>query len=83
VLSGEAINTNFIVLGLTRPGLEPTIYRTEGERTNHYATDAVMYRIRADHNKALARKKTKKIMSREHIHFVLLLQLISWLVYGD
>jgi len=28
VLSGEATNTNFIVFGLTRPGLEPTIYHT-------------------------------------------------------
>ena len=28
VLRGEATNTNFIVFGLTRPGLEPTIYRT-------------------------------------------------------
>ena len=27
MLSGEATHTNFIVLGLTRPGLEPTIYR--------------------------------------------------------
>jgi hypothetical protein len=41
VLRGEATNTNFIVLGLTRPGMEPTIYRTRGEHTNHYATDAV------------------------------------------
>ena len=41
MLSGEATNTNFIVFGLTRPGLEPTIYRTRGEHTNHYATDAV------------------------------------------
>jgi hypothetical protein len=41
VLRGEATNTNFIVLGLTRPGIEPTIYRTRGEHTNHYATDAV------------------------------------------
>ena len=32
---------NFIVL--TRPGLEPTIYRTRGEHANHYATDAVSY----------------------------------------
>jgi len=31
VLSGEATNTNFIVFGLTRPGLEPTIYRIRGE----------------------------------------------------
>jgi len=28
MLSGEATNTNFIVFGLTRPGLEPTIYHT-------------------------------------------------------
>ena len=41
VLSGEATNTNFIVFGLTRSGLEPTIYRTRGEHTNHYTTDAV------------------------------------------
>ena len=32
---------NFIVFGLTRPGLKPTIYRTRGEHANHYATDAV------------------------------------------
>jgi hypothetical protein len=37
----EATNTSFIVFGLTRPGLEPTIYRTRGEHANHYATDAV------------------------------------------
>ena len=40
MLSGEATNTNFIVFGLTRPGLEPTIYYTRDEHTNHYATDA-------------------------------------------
>ena len=42
VLSGEATNTNFIVFGLTQPGLEPTIYRTRGEHANHYATDVVL-----------------------------------------
>jgi len=41
VLRGEAIHTNFIVFGLTRPGLETTIYRTRGEHANHYVTDAV------------------------------------------
>jgi hypothetical protein len=41
VLSGEATNTNFIIFGLTRLGLNPTIYRTRGEHANHYATDAV------------------------------------------
>jgi hypothetical protein len=40
-LSGEASNTNIIVFGLTLPGLEPTIYRTRGEHSNHYATAAV------------------------------------------
>jgi hypothetical protein len=39
---GEATNTNFIVFVLTRPGLEPTIYRTRGKHANHYATDAVL-----------------------------------------
>ena len=42
MLSGEATNTNFIVFGLTRPGFEPTIYRTRGEHVYHYATDAVI-----------------------------------------
>jgi hypothetical protein len=41
VLSGEATNTNFIVFGLCRSGLEPSIYRTRGQHANHYATDAV------------------------------------------
>ena len=41
VLSGEATNTNFIVFGLTRSGLEPMIYRTRGEHANHYTTDVV------------------------------------------
>ena len=31
LLSGEATNTYFIVFGLNRSGLEPTIYRTRGE----------------------------------------------------
>ena len=30
-----------IDFGMTRPVFEPTIYRTRGEHTNHYATDAV------------------------------------------
>jgi hypothetical protein len=34
VLSGEATNINFIVFGLTRSGLEPTIYRTRAEHAN-------------------------------------------------
>jgi hypothetical protein len=38
---GEATNTNCIVVGLTRPGLEPTIYHTRAEHANHYTVDAV------------------------------------------
>jgi hypothetical protein len=41
MLSGKAPNTNFIVFGLTRSGLEPTIYRTRVEHANHYTSDAV------------------------------------------
>ena len=41
MFSDEATNTNFIVFGLTRPVLEPTIYRTLGEHANHYNIDAV------------------------------------------
>jgi hypothetical protein len=43
MLGGEATNTNFIVFGLTRLGLELTIYCTQGEHANNYATDAVHY----------------------------------------
>ena len=45
MLSGEAINTIFLVFGLTRPELEIPIYRTRGEHANHYATDAVVHGI--------------------------------------
>jgi hypothetical protein len=38
-----ATNTNFIVFGLTRPGLEPTIYHTRDEYASYYATDAVYH----------------------------------------
>ena len=41
MLSGEETHTKFIVFGVTRPGLEPTNYRTRGEHANHYGTDAV------------------------------------------
>jgi hypothetical protein len=41
LLSGEATKNYFIVFGLTRPGLESTIYRTRGEHANRYTTNAV------------------------------------------
>jgi len=34
VLSGEATDTNFIVFGLTRSGIDPTVYHTLGEHAN-------------------------------------------------
>jgi hypothetical protein len=48
VFSGEATNTNFVVLDLTREEFEPTIYRTRGEHANHYTTDAVNFGIGFD-----------------------------------
>ena len=50
MLSEEAINTNCIVFGLTRLGLEPTIYRTRREPANHYATDADVIKWKANYN---------------------------------
>ena len=41
MLSGEATIANFVVFGLTQPGLELTIYSTRGEYANHYGTDVV------------------------------------------
>ena len=40
---GEAANTDFIVFGLTRIWLEPTIYHTRGEHANHYITNAFQH----------------------------------------
>ena len=39
MITEEATNTNVIVYGLTRPGVQSTIYRTHGEHAIHYATD--------------------------------------------
>ena len=47
MLSGEATNTNFIVFGLSRLWLEPTIYRTRGElstETTYRAVNRTSYR---------------------------------------
>jgi hypothetical protein len=45
MLSGEATNTNFTIFGLTRTGLEPTIYRTRGKHADHYTTDVVFEKL--------------------------------------
>jgi hypothetical protein len=41
VPSGEATHTNIKAFGLTRPGLESTIYRIRGELAINYATNPV------------------------------------------
>ena len=38
VLRSEAANNLFIVFGINRLGLKPTIYRTGNEQANHYTT---------------------------------------------
>jgi hypothetical protein len=43
VFSGEVRNTNFIVFGLTQPGLELTIYRIRGD----HATITPSMRLRS------------------------------------
>jgi hypothetical protein len=45
VLTAEATNTNSIFFGLTRSGLELTIYRHRWEHANHSTTDAVRIHI--------------------------------------
>jgi hypothetical protein len=47
LLGGKAVNTNLLFLftdfifGLTRSGIEPTIFRTQSECVNHYVHDRV------------------------------------------
>ena len=41
MLCEEVTNTNFIVFGLTRSGLDPKIYLPRGEHASHYTTDVV------------------------------------------
>jgi hypothetical protein len=50
VLSGEAKNTNFIVFGLIRSGLESTNYHTQGEYANNNTTDEVLYVLEPHHH---------------------------------
>jgi hypothetical protein len=41
VCLAEKQHIPMLVFGLTRLGIDPTIYRTRGEHANHYASDAV------------------------------------------
>jgi hypothetical protein len=38
----EKQQIQILAFGLTWSGLEPTIYRTQGEQANHYTTDVVL-----------------------------------------
>jgi hypothetical protein len=58
MLSGEAATTNYIFFGLTRSGLEPTIYRTRGKHANHCTTGAV-------HMEKLNLKKNKVFLKQQ------------------
>jgi hypothetical protein len=50
MLRGEATNTDSIVFGFTRWGLEPMIYHTRGEHPNHYTTyEPMIYHTRGEH----------------------------------
>ena len=58
MLSGEATHTNFIVFGLTRSGLEPTIYRTGDEYANQYTMmQLTVYRRKKDNTLYNGQKK--------------------------
>ena len=65
LLSEEATNTNFIVFGLTRPGLEITIYRTWDEHANHYATDALLIRYVPNFKNCIYHKYFHLLQKRE------------------
>ena len=71
MLSGEATNTIFLVFGLTRPGLEPTIYCTRGDHTNHYTIDAVQIidKERYQHLIKIQPKRKKNPTSVEYDNF--------------
>jgi hypothetical protein len=75
VLSGEATNTNFKVFGLTRLGLEPTIYRTRGEHTNHYATDVVCASASVKQQSA-----EKRVAPLDRLFWFRVNQSLIWLV---
>ena len=63
MLSGEAANTNFIVIGLTQ--IKLMIYHTRSEHANHYITDAVYDEYKKKKKLCTAELKT----SQEIINF--------------
>jgi len=71
-LAEKQTNTNCIVFGLTRSGLEPTIYLTRDEQAYTYTTDAV--------NKDCIRSCTKNmsIVLLIRLNLINLINFIFW-----
>ena len=46
--SADTTNTNLLVFGWSRSGLEHTIYRNESEHDSHYTNDAVYIYISSE-----------------------------------
>jgi hypothetical protein len=86
LLSGKATNTNFIVFGLTRPGLEPTIYRTLGQHSNHYTSDALNKNeicfMTMNINTLMIRLTTEAFTKHSDIFLTLTLELTTLVVIG-
>ena len=83
MLSGEPNNTNFIVFGLTRLGLETTIYLTRGERGNNNAIDAVLFswRCRCGFQAAIYRWLSEDV--RCHNDWVIVLHFFQGLLVDN
>jgi hypothetical protein len=75
VLSGEAINTYFIVFGYTQQGIELIIYITQSEHANHYTADSEVNTRELKYSRKLC--KNQKIMNSTFILFNLTVTLID------
>jgi hypothetical protein len=71
-LSGDATNTNFKVFSLTQLGCEPTIYRTRGEHTNHYTTDAVVTFVYCGETNILIIHVSRRLLAFNFYRFFLM-----------
>jgi hypothetical protein len=74
------VQSNFKVFGLTRPGLEPKLFRTRCEHANHYSTDAIpkIYTCICVHGK----KKMYKQWCTKHYTTVLYRQCSDLFYWG-
>jgi len=72
MLSAEATNTNFIVFGLTRPGLKSITYHTQGDHANHYITDVVQKPIQVSESVIIVQRQLSNFSAiswREQVNF--------------